>query len=111
MKGIKTNVRGSQKTTQKYLFRNLYSKSEKKQVFANANKGKNNYDAYEKDVAIANFYFQSSTCFEFVRQPRMTIIDFISSVGGLLGLCMGISFVSAVELVYWLTVKLAKNIQ
>ena len=94
-----------------YLSRNLYSKTEKKQVFANANKGKNNYDAYEKDVAIVNFYFQSSTCFEFVRQPRMTIIDFISSVGGLLGLCMGISFVSAVELLYWLTVKLAKNIQ
>ena len=80
-------------------------------MFANANKGKNNYDAYEKDVAIVNFYFQSSTCFEFVRQPRMTIIDFISNVGGLLGLCMGISFVSAVELLYWLTVKLAKNIQ
>ena len=90
----------------------MYKKTKKNQVFEEINKkdGKSKYNAYEKDVAIANFYFESSTCFEYVRQPRMTIIDFISSVGGILGLCMGISFVSMVELVYWLTIKMVKNI-
>ena len=87
----------------------MYLKSEGKEVFPKVHKDSKNYNAYDKDVAMVNFFFESSTCFEFVRQPRMTIIDFISSVGGLLGLCMGISFVSAVELIYWLTVKMAKN--
>ena len=90
----------------------MYHKTEKSQVFKEINKkdGNSKYNAYDKDVAIVNFYFESSTCFEFVRQPRMTIIDFISNVGGLLGLCMGISFVSAVELIYWLTIKMGKNV-
>ena len=79
-------------------------------MFAKVNNGKSKYNSYEKDVAIANFFFKSSKCFEFVRQPRLTIIDFISNVGGLIGLCMGISFVSAMELLYWLTIKMAKNI-
>ena len=31
----------------------------------------------------------------------MTWFDFISSIGGVCGLCLGISFVSVVEIIYW----------
>ena len=40
----------------------------------------------------------------------MTIFDFISNLGGLLGLCLGISFVSAIEFIYWFFICLFRNI-
>ena len=77
------------------------------------------YNAYEKDIAVVNIFFGGSTVFgeemllqfiihtflsdssEFERSRRMTWLDFISNLGGLCGLCLGISFVSMIELVYW----------
>ena len=35
--------------------------------------------------------------------------DYISQMGGLLGLGIGFSFVSAVEIIYWLTIRLFRN--
>ena len=40
----------------------------------------------------------------------MTIFGFISNIGGLIGLCLGFSFVSAVEIIYWFAVRLARNL-
>ena len=65
------------------------------------------YDAYEKDIAIANFYFDKSTMLQYSRTPRMTWTGFIGQIGGLLGLCLGISIVSFVELVYWFLYRMA----
>ena len=31
--------------------------------------------------------------------------DFISNIGGLLGLCMGFSLLTAIEVVYWFLVR------
>ena len=39
----------------------------------------------------------------------MTMTDYISQMGGLLGLGIGFSFVSAVEIIYWLTIRLFRN--
>ena len=39
----------------------------------------------------------------------MTINNCISLVGGLMGLCLGFSFLSAIELIYWFTFRLIKN--
>ena len=39
----------------------------------------------------------------------MTINNYISLVGGLMGLCLGFSFLSAIELIYWFTFRLIKN--
>ena len=82
------------------------------------------YNAYEKDIAVVNIFFGGSTVFgeemlfqfiihtflsdssEFERSRRMTWLDFISSLGGICGLCLGVSFVSIVELVYWFTLRL-----
>ena len=39
----------------------------------------------------------------------MTVIDFISQLGGLAGVCIGMSLMSVVELVYWFTIRLITN--
>ena len=47
------------------------------------------YDAYEKDIALVHFYFETSTIFQYYRQQKVTIVGFISQVGGVLGLFLG----------------------
>ena len=39
----------------------------------------------------------------------MTWFDFISSLGGFCGLCLGISFVSVVEILYWFSIRPCRN--
>ncbi len=68
------------------------------------------YLAYEKDMAIAHFYFESSTALQYMRQPRLTWTAFIGQIGGLLGLCLGFSIVSIVELAYWFLYRLVVGI-
>ena len=63
------------------------------------------YDAYEKDIAMVTFFFETSTVFEFSRDQRLTMVGFISQMGGLLGLWMGFSFISAFEILYWCTLR------
>ena len=38
------------------------------------------YDAYEKDIAVVNFYFETPAVFQFKRTVRMTDIEFLSQV-------------------------------
>ena len=40
----------------------------------------------------------------------MTVVGFISSIGGLFGLCLGFSLVSLYEIFYWFVVKLGRRI-
>ena len=68
------------------------------------------YDAYALDIAMVNFYFDKSTVLCYKRGQRMTEIDFISQMGGLLGLGLGCSFISIVEFLYWITIRLLRNI-
>ena len=93
------------------------------------------YNAYEKDLAVVNLFFGDSTAFgehltyhtlvktvlqlrlpcnlafpsEFERAPKMTWLDFISNLGGICGLCLGISFVSVTEFVYWFSIRLCRS--
>ena len=39
----------------------------------------------------------------------MTPVEFVSNVGGLLGLFIGFSLISGVEVLYWLTIGYAEN--
>ena len=48
---------------------------------------------------------------EYEKSQRMTTVDFISSVGGLLGLFLGFSAISLFELVYWFVFKTIKKIK
>ena len=64
-------------------------------------------------VAHSNCSNQSMQfCFaEFERSPKMTWLDFISGFGGLCGLCLGISFVSVAEILYWFSIRFSKKFQ
>ena len=46
---------------------------------------------------------------EFERSIRMGPVDFIASLGGLFGLCLGFSIVSFIEIVYWAVTGLTRN--
>ena len=80
------------------------------QIFQASNSEDPTYDAYEKDIAVVDFIFESNTVFEYRREQRMTFVQYISQIGGLLGLWMGFSFISAIEILYWCTVRLTRNI-
>ena len=77
-----------------YLLRNFFSGISKE------------YDAYDKDIAVLNVFFGSSTVMSFKSQKRQSWIDYFSSVGGALGLCIGLSIITFVELV-WLCLRVA----
>ena len=58
-------------------------------------------------MQILILYFKFS---EYERRLRMTVVGFISSIGGLFGLCLGFSLVSLYEIFYWFVVKLGRRI-
>ena len=41
----------------------------------------------------------------------MTFVDYIAQLGGFFGLGIGLSMLSCIELIYWLTIQLCKNIK
>ena len=69
------------------------------------------YDAFQNDIAMANFYFEKSTILQYKRSQRLTLVGMISQIGGLLGVAMGVSFISMVEIVYWMTIRFFRNIE
>ena len=60
-------------------------------------------------IHLLNKYHMSFFSSEFERSPKMTWLDFIANLGGLCGLCLGISFVSLVEIAYWFIIRLSEN--
>jgi hypothetical protein len=68
------------------------------------------YNAYDVDIAMVTFYFESSTVMQFSRDNSFTWIDFMGQIGGFLGLCDGFSLCSAVEIVFWFTCRLWYNV-
>ena len=67
------------------------------------------YNAYEKDIAILHVFFDKPSVFQFVSQPSQTWISFFSAIGGLLGLCLGISLITFIELI-WLCLRLGAKV-
>ena len=68
------------------------------------------YDAYDKDIAVLNVYFDSTTVLKLKSEKRQTWIDYFSSVGGAMGLCIGLSIVTIVEL-FWVCLTMFKQYQ
>ena len=84
------------------------------------------YNAYERDIAVVNIFFGQTTAFgnfflaklfipslflkEFSRSEKMTWFDFAANMGGITGVTLGISFVSVIELFYWVSIKFCKNL-
>ena len=66
------------------------------------------YDAFEKDIGIVNIFFSEKKILKYVTKNRMSNFDFLSQIGGSLGLAMGISIISMIEIVYWFAYRLFK---
>ena len=53
-----------------------------------------------ENLAIINIFIKESYTKRFRKTEKMSRISYIASSGGLLGLCMGFSFVSLAEIAY-----------
>ena len=47
---------------------------------------------------------------ELERSIRIGPVDFIASLGGLFGLCLGFSIISFLEIVYWAVIGFFRNV-
>ena len=63
----------------------------------------------EKDLII-NFLYLRYIITEFERGIRMGPVDFVASLGGLFGLCLGFSIISFLEILYWILSTICRNI-
>ena len=78
-------------------------------IFPSQMKGDPTYDAFKKDIGIVNIFFGEERILKYVTLNRMSTLDFLSQIGGSLGLFMGISIISVIELIYWFTFRLFLN--
>lgn len=58
------------------------------------------YGYARENLAIINIFIKESYTKRFRKTEKMSRISYIASSGGLLGLCMGFSFVSLAEILY-----------
>ena len=77
----------------------------KDEIFSSKLISNPNYDAFEKDIGMINVFFEKSHIPRYVRVNRMSTFDFVAQIGGSLGLFMGISLISIVEIIYWLLLR------
>lgn len=68
------------------------------------------YDAFETDIATVNVYFRKSSVLQMSSQSKMNWIDYLATVGGLLGLVLGMGFVSFIEIVWFLLRVIARSL-
>ena len=68
------------------------------------------YDAFQKDIGIINVYFSDNKITRYITKNRKTTVDFMYEIGGSLGLVMGISVISVVEIIYWIAYRLFTTI-
>ena len=64
------------------------------------------YDAYEKDIAVLEVFFDTPTVMMFKSQKRQSWLDYLSSVGGAFGLSNGLCIITVIEL-FWVCLKIA----
>lgn len=57
----------------------------------------------------ASFYFGSDDYIAYKRYSNFGAVAFLSDIGGLLGLVLGISLFSILEIVYFCTLRLVNN--
>ena len=57
---------------------------------------------YGRDnLALVNIFIQSPYVTKIRRDLAMTLTGYIANTGGLLGLCLGFSAISAIEIIFW----------
>ena len=55
-----------------------------------------------ENLALVQVIMQSPYVTKIKRDVAMTLTAYVANTGGLLGLCLGFSFISGVELIFWL---------
>ena len=63
------------------------------------------YNAFNKDIAKVQIYFDSATVEKIQRSTRMTWTDFFSNVGGIFGLVLGMGLISLAEIL-WVIIRM-----
>jgi len=58
------------------------------------------YDYASRNIAILKMFIKDPYYTKYIRSETMTSISFVGNAGGLMGLCMGMSFVSIFEVFY-----------
>ena len=79
---------------------------DKDEIFTAKLKMNPSYNAFEKDIGIVNVFFAKEDVPKYMKANRWSIFDFLSQIGGSLGLFMGISAISVAEVFYWLIFRL-----
>ncbi|XP_066582320.1 pickpocket protein 28-like [Prorops nasuta] len=67
---------------------------------------KQNQKYFINNMAVVHLFFVDSQFTNYVKNELFGFTEFLSSTGGLLGLCMGFSFLSLVEIFYFGTLRL-----
>jgi amiloride-sensitive sodium channel len=62
-------------------------------------------DFLQKNVAVVHVYFQEKVFRSFTKGELIGFTEFLSNTGGLLGLFLGFSVISLVELIYFLSIR------
>ena len=63
-----------------------------------------NVSAYKSNLAVVHLFFTETQFLNYYKTELIGVSDFLSTRGGLLGLFLGFSFISAVEIFYFLVV-------
>ena len=58
------------------------------------------YDSFKRDIAMVHIIYKKSTLVKFGSQQMMTWVDYFSQVGGILGLLLGMGFMSFIEIIW-----------
>ncbi|CAL7937690.1 unnamed protein product [Xylocopa violacea] len=66
---------------------------------------KKNRKYFTENMAVVHLFFVGSQFTKYVKNELFGFTEFLSSTGGLLGLFMGFSFLSLVEIVYFATLR------
>ena len=59
------------------------------------------YKYGRKNLAFIHIFIQNPFITKIQRDVAMTFTNYVANTGGLLGLCLGFSFISVVEIFYW----------
>ena len=60
------------------------------------------YEYGRHNLALVHVMVQSPYVTKIKRDVAMSFITFVADTGGLLGLCLGFSFISVIEIIFWL---------
>ena len=53
---------------------------------------------------------ENAAFIELERSIRMGPVDFVASLGGLFGLCLGFSIISFIEIIYWVVAGVIRSV-